>query len=300
MRILVTGSSGHIGGAVARHLAGTGHEVIGLSRRRVEGLGDIRQVQEDVGDPDFVQHTRDAVERCDMIVHAAACLSTHLHEPMVIRTNCLGTQQALELAAAWETQRFVYISGVAVVGVPVEHPLTESHPTQPRNVYTASKLFGEHLTQVAAQQGLCATVLRLTSPVGPGLQRDRIFSIFVRHAREGAPITVHGQGTRRQNYVDVRDVARAVDAVLEHGCEGVFNIGGAEALSNLELGRLCAQVLGGRSNVRLSGEPDAQDDVNWVVSCEKAGAVLGYVPKYSIVDSIYALSEEIGGGEQAD
>ena len=210
MRVLVTGTSGHVGGAIATHLVDRGWEVVGVSRRtgKLEGLAE--QVQVDISSLSFQSEVSSVVSPCSAIVHAAASLDKDLYDPAISLTNCLGTQQVLKLANMWGVKSFVYISSVPVIGRPQGVPITEEHPTDPLTAYHASKLYGEYLTEIARQNGLASAILRLTSPVGPGMPDNRILSIFVKQALVNDPLRITGQGTRQQNYVDVRDVALAV------------------------------------------------------------------------------------------
>lgn len=295
MRVLVTGSTGFVGGAIACHLARSGHEVVGLSRGISDSLPeDVRQVQADIADLSFVERAARDVPRCDAIVHAAASRNTSLDATEVSLTNCLGTQQVLTLARKWSVERFVYISGVTVIGLPIQHPITEEHPAAPLTAYLASKLYGEHLTQIAHRAGLPRTVLRVTAPIGPGMPRNRILTIFISRALANEPIQLNGKGTRRQNYVDVRDVAAAVEQCLQRRADGLFNIGGPETISNRELAGLCIEVLGSSSPITFSGKPDPENDVVWDVSTEKAQRAIGYKPKYSTAASIRHLVREFG------
>lgn len=294
MRLLVTGASGHIGGAIARGLAARGHEVVGLSRHAAEGLpASIEYVCADIGMAEFTQRVSDAVPACVGIVHAAACLSTRADDPETSRVNCLGTQQVLALADAWKCVHFVFISGLNVYGVPNAGPLTEEHPLDPLTDYAASKLSGERLVSAASSRAMTATSLRVASPVGPGLRKRRIFSIFVEQALAGEPLTVDGRGARLQSYVDVRDVAAAVEAALLHSKGGVFNVGAKKAVSNLELAEACVRVLGGEgAKIIFSGKAESDGGISWDVSSQKAATKLGYAPAHDIEDSIRALAQE--------
>ncbi len=292
MRVLVTGTSGHIGGAVARYLAGADCFVSGISRRREDSLPEaVEQHSFDIGDDEFVQHATSAIAPCDAIVHAAALLDPDPYAPGISRTNCWGTQQILRLAEEWQVKGFVFMSGVAVIGSPLQHPITEEHPAHPSSAYTASKLFGEHLVAAFARAHSCGASLRVSSPVGPGLTAERIFSIFVERALAGETISVRGEG-RRQDYVDVRDVARAAELGIQQETAGVFNIGSGKAVSNLELAEAVVHTLKSPSEIRCEADPDAQEDPCWDVSLEKARRTLGYEPRYSLEDSIQALAEE--------
>lgn len=299
MRVLVTGAAGHVGGAVAAHLVGLGWEVVALYHHnppRVPGLA--AQIQADVGATSFAETAAAAAKPCAAIVHAAANLSKDLYEPAVAFANCLGIQQALKLAETWSCRRLVYLSSVPVIGAPRDLPITEDHPTDPPTAYHASKLYGEYLVGLASRGGLAGASLRLTSPVGPGMPGNRILSVFVRRALAGEPLQLAGQGTRRQNYVDVRDVAQAVERCLEgEEVRGVFNIAGKTCISNHDLAQTCIDVLASSSAIEWTGRPDPSDAVVWDVSIEKAARVLGYDPQYSVEDSILAVRDDYASGD---
>jgi nucleoside-diphosphate-sugar epimerase len=293
VRILVTGSSGLVGGAIASHLLAQGHEVIGLSRGLSKAARRLpRAIAVDIGRAGAAGVIA-LEQRCDAIVHAAAATDSDPYAPSISVTNGLGTQQMLELAARWRVESFVFLSSVPVIGRPTSLPITEQHCADPRSAYHASKLYGELLLSVARRDGLPTLSLRLTAPVGPGMPADRILAVFVRRALSGEPLEVAGGGTREQDYVDVRDVATAVEASVKLRATGLLNIGSGRSVSNLDLARRCVEAVGSSSEVRLSGVPDDEDGVRWEVSIAAAESALGYRPRYSLEDSITTVAEQL-------
>jgi UDP-glucose 4-epimerase len=234
----------------------------------------------------------EAVHPCEAIIHAAAALSHDLDDPAIAITNCLGTQQILKLAAQWGSTQVVYFSSVPVIGRPRYHPIDEEHPVQPLTAYHASKLFGEHLMAIAERSVGKTVTLRLTSPAGSGTPEARILASFVRRALAGQPISILGRGTRRQNYVDVRDVALAVEASLLTGANGLYNIAAAESISNLELARACIEECSSSSAIEFGPGADPEEGIAWEVSIAKARRDFGYVPRFTVRDSIRALGYE--------
>jgi len=294
MRVLVTGASGHVGGAIAAHFVAAGASVVGLSRGPHAGFPATAWVQCDLAAPGAADAVGNGVAPCDVVVHAAAALDKDLFADAVVPANCFGTQQMLKLAAGWKSF-FVYISGVPVIGRPTTLPVTEDHATHPPTAYHAAKLFGEHLTAIAASGGAGVSALRLTSPVGPGLPAHRILSVFVAQALSGGPIELSGQGTRRQDYVDVRDVAIAVEQCAARRATGTFNVASGHAVSNRELAERCISSLGSTSTIRLNGREDPEDDWIWDVSIDRAREAFDYRPRYSIEDSIRSVAMGIRG-----
>lgn len=290
MKVLVTGSSGHVGGAVARYLHEHGHTVVGVSRRRAALPEAIQQISSDISVPEFLVRALVEPNPFDAIVHAAADLSKAPFNPVTSAVNGMGTHQVLQLAHEMQVCSFVFISGVAVIGRPVAIPITETHPAAPQTAYHASKLYGEHLTAIAGDSGLPSVTLRLTSPIGPGTPPVRILPQFVERALRGEPLVLHGRGTRRQNYVDVRDAAKAAAMCIERRVTGLYNIGGNETVSNHELAQRCINVLSSRSSVEFSGEPDPDDEVIWEVSSQAANDAFGYQPEHTLETSIQAIT----------
>jgi dTDP-glucose 4,6-dehydratase len=291
MRILVTGSSGLVGGAIASHLTGCGHQVVGLGRRLTkENRALAGAVSVDLGRPGVASVVAAQTPRCEAIVHTAAAIDGRPFAPEISTTNCVGTQQVLELADRWAATRVVYISSIPVIGRPTKLPVTEEHPTNPPTAYHASKLFGEQLLRAA---GLPGIALRLSAPVGPGMPDGRILPAFVRSALAGEPLIVAGEGSRGQDYVDVRDIAASVLIALERGATGTLNIASGRCVTNLELARRCVKALDSTSAIEYSGDPDPEEGVRWEVSIERALRVLGYRPRYSLEDSIEAVAAHL-------
>ncbi|MGA3039392.1 MAG: NAD(P)-dependent oxidoreductase [Bryobacteraceae bacterium] len=292
MRVLLTGNTGQVGRSIAAHLVARGYEVAGASRRPAALAGLAGHVEVALGAADAVERIAGAIPACEGIVHAAAAISHDLNDPSISLVNCLGTQQIVKLAGIWGARRLIYISSVPVIGRPLQYPITEEHPVQPATAYHASKLYGEHLVRLAGERQCSTVSLRLTSPAGPGTPENRILAVFVRRALAHQPIQVLGRGTRRQNYVDVRDVAAAVEMCLRNTAGGVYNVAAAASIGNYDLARACIDALGSSSTVEYTGKPDPEEGVAWDVSIEKARRDFGYSPACGIADSILATAHE--------
>jgi len=222
MKVIVTGGTGQIGSVVQSHLRSLGWEVTDVSRS-----GTVRA---DLASTDFAERVANEVKWCDAIVHCAASMAKGLTDHALAQVNGAGTQEVIRLAALTGAGQLIYLSSVPVIGQPQCLPIAEEHPTHPLTAYHASKLFGEQLVRLAGSPALKTASLRLTSPIGPGTPPGRIFSEFVGRARRGEPLMLAGQGGRRQNYVDVRDIAQAAGQCLRSKAAGIFNVAGATAV----------------------------------------------------------------------
>lgn len=164
MRILVTGSAGHLGEALVRVLRGDGHDVTGLDILAAP-YTDV------VGSIDDRALVRDAVAGVDAVLHAAT-----LHKPHVdshtrqdfVDTNITGTLTLLEEAVAAGVSRFVFTSTTSAFGRALVPPpgapatwIDETVAPRPKNVYGATKVAAEALCElVHRDHGLPVLVLR--------------------------------------------------------------------------------------------------------------------------------------------
>lgn len=211
MRILVTGSSGHLGEGLVRVLGAAGEEVLGLDvlpgphTDRVGSVADRALVRECVAGIDAVLHTA--------TLHKPH-VATHSRQDFV-DTNVTGTLNLLEEAVAAGVSSFVFTSttsafGRALTPGPGEPAawITERVAPIPRNVYGVTKTSAEGLCElVARDHGLPVVVLRTSRFFPESDDRDD-----VRAAYEDANLKAVELLYRR---VDLEDVVSAHRVAIE-------------------------------------------------------------------------------------
>jgi UDP-glucose 4-epimerase len=215
MRILVTGSSGHLGEALVRVLRSEGCEVVGL---------DVLDAPSTTVVGSIVDRTcvRRSVEGVDAILHVAT-----LHKPHVgshrrqafVDVNVTGTLNLLEEAVAARVGRFVFTSSTSAFGRALVPPpgapaawITEAVADVPRNVYGATKSAAEDLCElVHRDSGLRCVILRTSRFFPEPDDRDD-----VRAAYDDANVKVNELLYRR---VDLEDVVSAHRLALERAPE---------------------------------------------------------------------------------
>jgi UDP-glucose 4-epimerase len=211
MRILVTGSAGHLGEALVRVLGEEGHEVRGLDV--LESA--FTSVAGSIVDRAVV---RESVRGMDAVLHAAT-----LHKPHVgshgradfVDTNITGTLNLLEEAVAEGVGRFVFTSTTSAFGRALSPPpgepaawITEAVAPVPRNIYGATKTAAEDLCElVHRDHGLPCLILRTSRFFPESDDRDD-----VRASYDDANLKVNELLYRR---VDLEDVVSAHRLALE-------------------------------------------------------------------------------------
>lgn len=206
MKVLVTGATSMLGGALARALIGRGDEVTVL-QRRPSGLA-CREVLADVADPDAVAA---AMAGQDAIVHLAAKVDIVGVWPDFVRVNVDGTRHVVEAAQASSARRLVQVSSpsVAHAGAPlVGAGAGPADPQRARGSYARSKAMAEQLALGADSPDLAVVAIRPHLVWGPG--DTQLIGRIVDRARAGRMALV-GSGAA---LIDTTYVDNAVDALV--------------------------------------------------------------------------------------
>ena len=292
MKILVTGANGFIGSNTTNRLLENDdfdiYEVI--HKNLDEHNENVKNIIADLSDIDTLKKIVSVCGTLDAIIHIAACISKDNQEPKLVQTNCRGMQNIIKTAHELKCKRFIYMSSIPVIGKPVKLPITEEHPTNPETTYHATKLFGEHIAMLHENRVLNPIILRISSPVGAGMNSENILYTFLANCKTGQDIVIHGEGSRRQNYVDVRDIVTAVELALHSDMCGIYNIAGRQSVSNYELAKMCVGASNAGVSITHSGQVDPEEGDDWEISIEKAAQELRFAPKYSIMDTIKSLA----------
>jgi nucleoside-diphosphate-sugar epimerase len=220
---LVTGGSGFLGINLIRLLLELGWRGRSLDiapfdypeRGRVDAiLGDIR-------DPAAVEHAMDGV---DIVVHCAAALPL-APEAEILSTDIQGTRVLLEAAQRHRVSRFVFVSSTAVYGIPDHHPIREEDPLHGVGPYGLAKVAAEQVCAEYRSRGMCVSVLRPKSFVGP--ERLGVFELLYDWAFDGRRFPVLGRGDNLYQLLDVEDLCQVIHLCMTRPVEQVndtFNV----------------------------------------------------------------------------
>ncbi len=195
------------------------------------------------------------------------------------------------------TFRFNYISSWFVYGNAQVPPFNELGPCEPKGFYSISKFAAElFLKSYCATYGLEYRIIRLSNVFGAGdsgvSKKKNALQYLVSEIKKGNSVNLYEGGKFVRDYLDVRDVATALDIILERAPYGVtINVGSGEPVSFIDLMENAKEVFNSKSELIAIETPNFHKIVqvrdSWLDTTMLRS--LGFKPKYPIIGEISNL-----------
>lgn len=291
-RVLVTGGSGFIGGAIADSYRDEADVRILDIDPDHTAPPDVEVIEGDVRDPETVDA---AMAGVDVVFHEAARVSVtaSIDDPLESHAiNATGTLQVLE-AARKHDARVVVASSAAVYGDPDSVPIAETDSLVPTSPYGMSKLAVDHYVRLYNElYGLETVALRYFNVYGPGQPGGDyagVIDVFFDQARAGDPLTVHGDGQQTRDFVHIDDVVRANRLAAETNHFGTaFNVGTSDSVTIERLAEHVRDTVGADSPI-VHTDPREGDIRHSRADTTRATAELGFDATVDLVGGLATL-----------
>src|SRR5215469_4380136 len=175
------------------------------------------------------------VAEADVVIHLAA--ETHVTRSifdslLFFQTDVLGTQTIANavVKAGGKVKRLIHISSSEVYGSASEDVMNEEHPLNPMSPYASAKCGADRLVySYWATYGIPAVIVRPFNNFGPYQHLEKVVPRFVTSCLLGEPMTVHGNGEARRDFMHVADHCDALDKIMHAPPDKVlgevFNLG---------------------------------------------------------------------------
>jgi UDP-glucose 4-epimerase len=289
-KVLVTGGAGFIGREVVFNLIRRGYSVTVLDK--AEKPVDFKLIKYIKGDIQNAAKCVMAAAGQDFIIHLAAkprIPESFIDPDSYYDNNVTGTKNMLTAAHAVGIRKFIYASSSSIYGNnPAPHK--PYHKPDPLNYYAMTKLFGEHLCkQYKNMFDVNYNVLRFFTVYGPEQpgcdDKGLMIAKFARLAKAGQPLTVHGDGEYKRDYIHVSDVAEGIIASMESKVKSeIFNLGTGTNISVNSVVDLLRKEYPGLT-VEHTEKPKGYASET-LADISKAKKLLGWDPKVNQVSGI--------------
>ena len=279
-RILVTGGLGFIGSNFINYILELDSEIEIINVDKCDYMATEKNVSKTErytyirGDITEHYHMAHIFKKyCpNIVIHFAAqsCVTKSFDLAFeYTKDNVLGTHVLLETARDYgKLDKFIHISTDEVYGeVGPQTTSDEKSPLNPSNPYSASKAAAELYVRAYANcYKIPIIITRGNNVFGPQQYPEKVVPLFITQILDGKPVTVHGDGTTRRNFIHVDDVSRAIQIIMEKGEVGkTYNIGTEHEYSVLDLYEILAKISDVKSVAKFVKDPRAHNDSRYCI-----------------------------------
>lgn len=303
-KVLVTGGAGFIGGNFVQYMVNKypQYEIYNLDLLTYAGdLTKHKEIQErdnyffvkiDIAAREEIFSLFEK-EEFDYVVHFAAesHVDRSITDPEVfVRTNVLGTQVLLDASKNFKVKKFVHVSTDEVYGELDFDPttfFTEDTPLQPNSPYSASKASSDFLVRAYHETfELPVNITRCSNNYGPFHFPEKLIPLTISRVLNDQRVPVYGDGENIRDWLHVLDHCSAIDLVLHEGVNGeVYNVGGHNERTNLEVVKTIIQTLGKSENLIEFVQDRLGHDKRYAIDPTKLER-LGWKPTYNFETGI--------------
>lgn len=248
MKVLLTGASGFLGGAIIAHLFRQERIVLSCAVR--SPIAQVRFPTFSVGDLCAANNWSQPLLGQKVVIHAAArahIMKDELADPLseYRRVNVAGTLNLARQAAAAGIKRFIYISSIKVNGesTPLGKPFLSSDAPAPEDPYGLSKLEAERGLIQLADTGMEVVIIRPPLVYGPGVKGN--FASMIKLVEKGLPLPL-GAIHNKRSLVGIDNLVDLIIRCIDHpaAANQVFLAGDGEDISTTELLRGVGRAMG--------------------------------------------------------
>ncbi|WP_306058719.1 NAD-dependent epimerase/dehydratase family protein [Natronococcus wangiae] len=289
--ILLTGSSGMIGTALAERLRSEGYDVTGVDIAPNPWSDELDAATEIVD-----LREKSALKRLpshfDAIIHLGAHARVHqlVERPELAMENMTMTFNLLEFARENGISNFLFASSREVYGNTnrIVYDESATYADTSESPYTASKIGGESMVTAYSQcYDMTATIVRFSNVYGRYDTADRVVPLFIARCHEDLDLTVYG-ANKVLDFTYIDDCIDGLYKIIEqqHKVENTtLNIASGQGTSLLELAEQVNDLTPGDSDVLV--EPTRMGEVSrYVADIERAKRILDYDPQFSFSEGI--------------
>jgi len=293
--VVVTGGAGFIGSHIADDMISSGHTVHIIDDLST-GVRSNLPANAVFHHYDICNEEAGSLIKSlspDIVIHTAAQISVRRSmevPPEDVRVNVQGLVSLLHSCNTVKLPFFVFLStGGAIYGNQDYFPAKEDHPIRPTSIYGLSKKVGEEYLEFwQREHGLKFAALRLANVYGPRQNphgEAGVVAIFAKKLFAGETPVINGDGKQTRDFVYVKDVVAAVNAVATKKATGIFNIGTGIETSVNEL----YKYIKDSSEVSIDakyGDAKSGEQLRSSIDASKAKSTFGWEAKTKLNEGI--------------
>jgi len=273
VKIGITGARGRLAPLLLRHFHDQGAEVSQYSRVGKDGVLPLTEL--------FQNPPK------DMLIHCAwsTVPLTAEADPGAFDREDLPLLKKIVQATAGHGTRIVFPSSGAIYGNTGDSPASEDDLPNPLGAYAKAKIAAENfLLENAASRVFILRATNLLGEAGDPQKPQGILPRFVDSALKGSVVELWGDGSATKDYVHYSDFFTGLEAALNSGSPGLWNVGCGISHSLLEIIQIVEDLT--QKKINLVHRPHFDWDVTHSQICVDKLRATGWQPKKSLSGAI--------------
>ena len=291
MKLLITGISGNIGDALSKRLEKEKIEFLGLDIIENK-INSKKIIYSDITNLKNLSQEK-KLNNIDTVIHLASKINNGNDITKIglesIDVNIKGTINLLNSLP--NLKNILFASSYMVYGIPLQNPIKENHRLEPQNVYRISKAITEKYLQVFCnEKRIDLAIFRLMGIYGFSENyTSQAIPIFINKINNNERPTIFGNGNQKRNHLYVDDAIDAIITWIRNKKAGIFNIGGIDTPTNLEL----ISLINKKMSKKVQPIFVKQEQHDFIADISNVKKILKFTPKIKTKDGINKTIEKI-------
>jgi NAD dependent epimerase/dehydratase len=301
-KVLVTGGGGFIGSHLVEKLVELGADTRALVHYNARGswgwldqsprVGDVQVIAGDICDAESVAA---ATREVEVVFHLAALIAipySYTAPESYVRTNVIGTLNALQAARRAGSARFIHTSTSEVYGTAREVPIKETHPLQGQSPYSASKIGADKIAEsFHASFAQPVVTVRPFNAFGPRQSARAVIPTIITQLLAGATKIKLGSlhPTRDLNFVANTVEGYIAAAERTEAIGQTINLGSNREISIGDLAQLLIRMTGASAEIESDSariRPANSEVERLLADNARALELLAWIPRVSLEEGL--------------
>ena len=287
MRIFVTGGAGFIGSAFVRLILSNQDEFDYIDQITVlDSLaysGNLKNLDNflldprlriEIGSINNSSLLKNLIPGHDLVVNFAA--ESHVDRSITdadifLGSNIIGAYNVFKESLNAKVSRVIQVSTDEVYGSTNEYAFTEDSLLKPNSPYAASKASSDLIARsFFVTHRLPIIITRCSNNYGPFQFPEKLIPLTITNVLMNKKVPIYGNGLNQREWIHVDDHCRAILKLAVSGKVGdIYNIGGRNQLSNINLVDRILGIMGKDSSLREFVDDRKGHDFRYAIDASK-------------------------------